>query len=95
MQSLSAAARAGASVQAIYAPGEDDSLSLIAGRSWGGVAHTWHACRTTSSLKRRASWILCAGSQENSGFLMPLICEHRSCRWFSFSRKGEAALMPS
>ncbi len=95
MPFLSVAEQAGASVQAIYAPGGGDSSSLIAGHSWEGVAHIWHACHTTSSPKRRANWILCAGSRENSGFLMPLIYEHQSFRWFSYLRKGGEAPMPS
>src|SRR6266516_6895567 len=95
MRSLLAAGQVGASVQAICVPWEDGSLSLIAGHSWEGVVHTWHACHTTSSPKRLVSWILCAGFQENSGFLIPLILDHRSFRWLSYLRKGVEAPMPS
>src|SRR5260370_40171935 len=75
MRSLLAAEQVGASVQAICAPWEDGSLSLIAGRSLEGAAPTWHACRTTSSPKRLERLVVVACFQENLGFLVPLLCE--------------------
>src|SRR5262249_50390433 len=93
MQSLSEGEQGDASVQATYEQEVDASSSLIAGLSWGEVALTWHAYHTTSSPKRLANWILCAGFQENSGFQMPLTYEHQSFRWFSCLKKGGEALM--
>ena len=95
MQSLLEVEQEDASAQAICVREEDDSLSLIAGHSSEGVALTWHACHITSSPKRLANWILCAGSPENSGFLMPHTCEHLSFRWYSYLKKGVEALMLS
>ena len=95
MQSLSEVEQEAVSAQAFYVQEAEDSSSLIAGHSSEGVALTWHAYHITSSPKRLANWILCAGSQENSGFLMQLIYEHQSFRWFSYLKKGGEALMLS